>query len=426
MSMLEKISNHPLYIFPNFRKFFLADVLVALAERSFAITFAWWIISQEGENNIWLGILMSLEALPILILSPFIGPLIDRYNKKTCMFTGVMMQLLFVSIVGYLLYIDKLAFAALCGLSFLMSCFVPQFEDSVNASVGLLVDEDHLSRATAIQSSSIEFSNIFAAVISTSVIAAFGVLAAVGVNIFMYLAGAAFIYFIKADLSPQDNTEDSEDNEDEDDYISELKAGIHYILGNKALISYCSIYALEIFFTIPIFILIPMLVKEVLHESVGWVAVFETSLSIGSVLMAFFMSFREEYRNFYRKYATSLLLIGLCMLGLAFSGNKYIMTAVIFFIGVLFAALMALSFIMFQNVIPKEFKGRFFGIMSTIAAGMAPVSYMWAGLATDTWSIETVLTISGVGAFILAGAMLNIPRLREHIGKEVKHENICS
>jgi MFS family permease len=42
---------------------------------------------------------MAMQALPIFLLSPFVGPLIDRYNKKSCMIIGVGMQLFFLAII---------------------------------------------------------------------------------------------------------------------------------------------------------------------------------------------------------------------------------------------------------------------------------------------------------------------------------------
>ena len=120
MSLIQKFKAHPLYLFSNFRNFFIGDVLVAIAERFFAITFVWWVVSQEGENGKWLGVLMSLEALPIFFLSPFIGPFIDRYDKKKCMLMGVLMQAFFVSIIAALYYLQLLTFPWLCFLSFCM------------------------------------------------------------------------------------------------------------------------------------------------------------------------------------------------------------------------------------------------------------------------------------------------------------------
>ena len=426
MNWTEKMQDHPLFLFPDFRKFFMGDILVAVAERFFAITFAWWLISQEGENGLWLGVLMAVEALPILFLSPFVGPLIDRYDKKKCMLLGVSMQTFFVLIIMILLLNGRLEFIYLCILSFLMSCFIPAFEDSVSASVALLVDEKHLPGATAIQSSTIEFSNIIAAVLSTSVIAAAGIEMAVIVNVGLYAVGIVFLAMINGDLSVQaqealeEEAEDAEEEEEpeEENYMAELKVGIQYILGNKALCWYAVVYAFETFFIVPIFILIPMLVNNVLHQTVNWVAIFETSLSIGAVLMAVYLSFRETYRNFYELYAGGLFLIGLLMIGVGMFQDGYMMAGMIFGIGGLFALLMALSFTLFQHVVPGKLKGRFFGVMSTIAAGMSPLSYMTVGIFSDLFSTTAVMLFNGIGAILLSLVVLKIPRLLHHIGAE--------
>ena len=418
--MLKKLADHPLFLYPNFRNFFIGDVLVAVAERYFAITFAWWIISQPGENGKWLGLLMALEAIPILCLSPFVGPIVDRYNKKWCMLIGAAAQLFFVTIIWLLMQGDALQFTYLAILSFCMSCFVPQFEDSISASVGSLVDEKHLSQATTIQSSSIEFSNIFAAVISASMIATFGIEHAVLFNLALYVVGVAFLFSIKTDLlKPVQHTsvdeEDEEGEETDKSYFGDLKIGLKYIVSNRPLYLYAIVYAFETFFTVPIFILIPMLVKGVLHETINWVAVFETSLSIGAVLTAVLLSFKSEFKRFYPTYAAAAFFMGAFMIALGLATNGYLMAGLIFFIGGLFATLMAMSFMMFQYVVPQELKGRFFGVMSTVAAGMAPLSYMMVGLLSDYWSIETVLIIDGIGAAALGVYVLNIPRLRENI-----------
>ncbi len=410
--MLEKLNDHPLRLFPDFRNFFIGDILVAIAERYFAITFAWWLISQEGENGKWLGVLMAVEALPILLLSPFVGPLIDRYNKKTCMVLGVLMQLVFVSAICYLLGAGRLEFVYLVVLSFCMSCFVPQFEDSVSASVAKLVDEKHLSGATTIQASTIEFSNIIAAVLSTSIIAAAGILEAVYVNIGLYVVGLAFLLLIKTDLSP----EPQEEGEKAEGYIQELKQGIQYVWNYRELRWYAAIYAMETFLIIPIFILIPMLVKYVLDEGVNWVAVFETALSAGAVLVTIMMSFKQRYRNYYETYAAALAVIGVAMIALGWVTNEYIMAVWIFVIGGLFAALMAFSFMLFQHTVPQELKGRFFGLMSTVAAGMSPLSYLFVGTMSDYLSVEAVFVMCGAGALLLAGVALTVPRIRKHLG----------
>jgi len=413
MSMMEKIKNHPLYLFPNFRNFFIGDVLVAVAERFFAITFVWWVVSQEGENGKWVGVLMSLEAIPIFLLSPFVGPLIDRYNKKNCMMVGALMQMFFVSIIAVLLYKNMLTFPLLCLLSFLMSCFIPQFEDSISASISLVVDRKHLSAATATQSSSIDFSNIIAASGSALSVAQFGMLNTVIINVALYFVGALFLMSIKLNL-----TTEKTDEEKEESYFGELKGGFNYLLSNRPLMAFAAIYTAGTIFIMSIFVLIPLIVKDVLHETISWVAVFETSISIGVVITALLFSFKNRYKNFYYWVAANYAFFSLLMGTLAFTSNRHVISVIILFVGCVFAADMALSFVFFQHIVKSEYKGRFFGMMSSITAGITPFSYMIAGVLTDYCSLKYAALTNAVGSFILFFAILAIPRTTEEIGVE--------
>ncbi len=411
---MSKIKDHPLYKFRDFRNFFIGDVLVAIAERFFAISFVWWVVSQEGENGKWVGVLMSLEAIPIFLLSPFVGPFIDRYDKKKCMIMGASMQMFFVAIIAFLFYKNMLTFPLLCLLSFLMSCFIPQFEDSISASIGLVVDKKHLSAATATQSSSIDFSNIIAASASAICVANLGMLATILINVALYLVGVIFLSTIKLNLSHVES--EDKDGEEETGYFQELKGGFNYIRSNKPLMAFAAIYTVGTLFIMSIFVLIPLIVKDVLHETITWVAVLETSLSVGVVITALIFSFKNSYKNFYYMVAANYIVFSVLMGILAFTSNSHVVSVIVFLVGGVFAADMALSFVFFQNMVVSEYKGRFFGMMSSITAGITPLSYMISGLLTDYCTLKYAALLNAAGAFLLFFAVLAIPRTTEEIG----------
>lgn len=408
-----KLRNHPLVLFPGFRNFFIGSILVAVAARYFAIAIAWWLISQTGDNGENLGILMAMQALPIFMLSPFVGPLIDRYNKKSCIMLGVLMQLSFLAVIVWLMEYGKLSFPALAALSFAMSCFMPQVEGSVSTAVAKLVDEERLPSAVALQSSIIEFSNIIAAVLSTAVIAAAGILEALYLNLALYVGGIVFLFLINVDLSAEPGNAAGEG-----DYRQELKRGLAYIWNYRELRWFGVVYACSAFFILPIFIMIPLLVKNVLYESVTWVAVLETSFSVGAVAMTVGMSFRHQYRNFYRNYAAVLALTAIAMIASGTGAHSYLVAGSMVVLGAMFAAMLALSNMLFQLTVPQDLKGRFFGLVTTVIAGTAPLSYMFVGFVSDWLGINQVMTVSGTGLLLLTGSVLFIPRLRQHIGYE--------
>lgn len=413
MTLPDQLRNHPLVLFPGFRNFFIGSILAAVAARYFAIAIAWWLISQAGDNGEKLGILMAMEALPIFLLSPFVGPLIDRYNKKSCILLGVFMQFSFLALIVWLLAYDKLSFPALVALSFAMCCFMPQVEGSISAAVAKLVDDEHLPSAVALQSSIIEFSNIIAAVLSTAVIAAAGILEALYLNLALYVGGILFLFLINVDLSAEPGNAAGKS-----DYLKELKRGLAYIWNYQELRLFGVVYGCSAFFILPIFIMIPLLVKNVLYETVTWVAVLETSFSIGAVAMTAGLSFRHQYRNFYSKYAAVLALTAIAMIVSGTGAHPYLVTGSMVIMGAMFAAMLALSNTLFQLTVPQDLKGRFFGLVTTVIAGTAPLSYMFVGFISDWLGINWVMTVSGTGLLLLTGSVLFIPRLRQHIGYE--------
>ncbi len=413
MILPDKLRDHPLVLFPDFRNFFAGSVLVAVAARYFAIAIAWWVISQEGDNGENLGILMAMQALPIFLLSPFVGPLIDRYNKKSCMIIGVGMQLFFLAIIVWLMYMDKLGFIALAVLSLAMCCFMPQLEASISTSVAKLVDEERLASAVALQSSIVEFSNIIAAVLSTSVIAAAGMLHALYLNVALYIGGALFLFLIKVDLSAEPGNDEGEVN-----YLEELKRGLFYIWNYKELRAFGVVYTCSAFFILPIFIMIPLLVKNVLHETVTWVAILETCFSIGAVAMTVGMSFRQQYRNFYSKYAVVLALTAIAMNVSGMGVHPYVVAGSMIVMGAMFAAMLALANMLFQFTVPQELKGRFFGLVATAIAGTAPLSYMFVGFVSDWLGVDRVMTVCGTGLLLLTVSVLLIPQVCKDIGDD--------
>ena len=58
----------------------------------------------------------------------------------------------------------------------------------------------------------------------------------------------------------------------------------------------------------------------------------------------------------------------------------------------------------------------FFGLVTTVIAGIAPLSYMFVGFVSDWLGVKQVMTVSGTGLLLLTGSVLIIPRLRQHIG----------
>lgn len=410
---MNRYSEHPLVQFPAFRAFYLGNVLVSAAARSVTIILCWWLINTPGEGAQRLGILMMMQSAPILLFSVLYGPLIDRFDRRSCMLFGAAAQLVFSVALYSIFRIEYTAFPVVCAVLFSMSVFMPLVDDASSAALEQLVDEKALTAASAVQSTVFELSNILAATLSTVIMGAWGVPAALALTMVLYTVGVGFLFSMGRGKPPEKKEGDAKN-----DYWGELGEGFRYLLGTRPLAAFVLIYFSVVFFLQQTFILIPLIVKVILNEQVEWVGILETSFSVGMVTTAFLVSTQTTHRHVYRIYAIAIAMCGLCMLSGAVVTVPYLLVVVFCTLGVFFARMWSFSSMLFQKVVPEEIKGRFFSVISTAAAGITPVSYFAVGTLSDLLSPRTTMLIDGAGLLVLAVVAIRLPRLCEHLGED--------
>jgi MFS transporter, DHA3 family, macrolide efflux protein len=396
-------AGHPFVECPDFRRLFIGDVLVKVAERYFALTFVWWLLAGPHADRSGLGILLTIESLPILAVGLLVGPLIDRLNKKRCMVVSTVIQAGVVAAVAALVSSDALSFPRLCVAAVLIAAMIPVFESSAAAALPQSVTDTRLPAAAALQSMAVEFSNVIAASLSAIVLSVFGFAVAAGVNAALYLAAGLFLLRLPTAAFAGRRGRRS--------YIADLRAGLAYIVKHRSLASFVAIYVGELFLIVPLLVLIPMLVQAVLGGVVGWVAILETTFSVGAIVTAIGLSLGDARRRLYRRATVAAALLGLSMFGLAAIRNPYAMIPDIALMGACVAMLMGLSNVFFQQVIPDEMKGRFFGVVETLAAAVTPLGYAAVGLAFGSAGVRGVLIATGSGLALLCVLLLLSPRV---------------
>jgi predicted MFS family arabinose efflux permease len=383
---------------------FAGDVLVTVAERYFVLIFTLWLLARPGAGARQLGLLLTLESLPVLAVGLLSGPLLDRLNKKHCMLAAAAGQGVIVGVVALLLARQTLTFTQLCIAGSLLGCLIPIFEGAVNAAVPQAVTEHRLLAAAAVQSTTLELSNIVAATLAATLLAGFGFEVAVAVNAALYALGCVCLFRLR--------TAAFEGRPSEQAYAHELKAGLTLIAGKGPLRGFVAVYVTKLLLLAPLLVVFPMLVQAVLGGAVRWVAILETAFSLAAIGAAAALSLNASARGLHRAYATALAVLSLAMLVLARLSQPYAMVAVVVLMGGAVAALLALSNMFFHQSVPDAVKGRFFGTLETLAAAAAPAGFALLGLIAERSGVQQVLVLDAAALLLLAAVTLLLPRRR--------------
>ncbi len=317
---------HPLALFADFRRLFAGRVISAVGDKFFSIAIAWWILSRAGENSKFhLGLIMAVNVIPVVVFGPLLGTIADRSDKRRVMLVADAARAALMLALACLLWADRLTLVWLYSLCFLISGFGPLFESAVAASIAPLTSPEKMPQAVAADSSVMQFSNVIGSALGSVLMAAAGVAGAFFFNAASYLVSFAAVWAVKTDLKPAGGGASS--------FSAEFKEGLRYITGSRPLLCLILSFAAFNFFVGPILILIPMIVKFTLKESVTWLAVFETFFALGSSALAVALSFKSAYGNIYRWFFGSLLAVGASFGGLYFTQDRYVICALLFAAG---------------------------------------------------------------------------------------------
>ncbi len=412
-SFLESLGDHPLVLFPDFRKFFSGRFASAVGDKFFSIALAWWVVSSGEENSsLHLGLLMGITMIPIVLFGPFMGTLADRFHRKKCMVYGDILRLVLILGLSATLAGGKLSLPLLYLFVFFISLFMPLFEAAANSSLQDLTDTKHVASAAAINATAFQFSSVLGAALGGVALAALGPLGAFLFNGGTFCLSLALILSIRADLSPPPRKTRRAT------YFQEMREGLAYLKNNPPVGLLLALFGAFNFFFSPVLLAIPLAVRFLLQKGPLWVGLFEASLATGALLGAIYLSFRI-FQNPYRRMIGGLLATALGMVLFGLPQNEYIMLGALFLAGLGLGTVNATAPALFQKVVPPEVKGRFFAILTAVCYAVMPLAFVLFGFLNGLISLRILLVLNGGGAFLLALGILKIPKIPpEEISRE--------
>jgi DHA3 family macrolide efflux protein-like MFS transporter len=109
-----------------------------IGSRLVRFALAWWLTIQTGSAT-FLAFAMIIMFLPQVIISPFAGPLVDRWSRRKTMVAADALTAVTVAIVAFLFALEIVEFWHVFILMFLGSTFGAFHWPAMQAATTLLV-----------------------------------------------------------------------------------------------------------------------------------------------------------------------------------------------------------------------------------------------------------------------------------------------
>ncbi len=359
-----------------------------------------WLVLKLTNSPFKLGLLTSIQFLPSLILSVFIGPVIDRYPKRSILlFTQIMYALAAAALAvvafgGHAQYWQVLAIAAVTGL--ISAIDWPTRQSFVGEQVN---DRSAVVNAVALNSTMFNIARVVGPGIGGVLIAAVGIPWTFALNSVSFIAVIISLLLMKAGRKATRSNKES--------YVQEVREGAQYIAGNQVVMSLLVIAGTISLFLLNFNIFIPSFAKLTLGLQADGYGGLMSAMGMGALAAGVLMSLggtRLEPTPVYVYGSGFILAVAMVLVGI--QRNFYLTALLLVFCGFGMAALSTMCNTALQMQSPDNMRGRVMAAYNLVFVGSTPIGALYAGKISDALGANMGFLVSGVIGIVFLGAML--------------------
>ena len=369
-----------------------------------------WYLTVKTGSAMVLATASLVGMLPSVILGPFVGALVDRWNRRWIMLIADSIITLATIMLAVLFALDAVAIWHIYVVMFIRSLAGCFHSNAMSASTSLMVPVENLTRIQGINQMLNGGLNVVSAPMGALLLDVLPLQGILAIDVVTALFAILPLVFIRIP-QPERIESGTEDNEEQSTVWQDFKAGFRYVLGWPGLLI-VSLMTVGINFTvIPAFSLLPLMVKEYFGGNAIQLSWVESAMGIGMIVGGGLLG---VWGGFERKILTSMIGlmgmgVGTLVLALAPASAMPMAIGGALLVGLMSPITMGPFFAVIQSTVEPNMQARIFSLLNSVGSAMAPVGLMFAGPAADRFGIQAWFLLGGLLCILMAVAGLFIP-----------------
>lgn len=385
----------------NYRLFFSGQSVSLIGTWITRIATSWLVYRLTGSAFL-LGLVGFCSQIPTLLLTPFTGVLVDRWDRHRILLVTQLFSLLqslalaVLSFAGIITVVDILVLQVLQGV-------INAFDTPARQAfvVEMIEDRKDLPNAIALNSSMVNGSRIIGPSIGGLLIATVG-------EGWCFMADAISYVAVIASLIAMHVTHARRVRSGRS-MGTELRTGFDYVRSSLPIRTALMLLALVSTMGMPYTVLMPAIATRVLHGSAHTLGFLMTASGVGALTGALYLASRPSVLGLGRVIVFATLAFGAGLVAFSLSRTLWLSIAILPIVGAGFMIQMASTNTIIQTIVEEQLRGRVMAFYTMAFLGTAPIGSLIAGIVADRIGAEHTVALGG--AACIAGALWFASRL---------------
>ena len=382
---------------PNFRLYF-AGQLVSLSGTWMQNVAQGFLVFKLTRSELWLGIVACAAGLPLILLAPVAGVVVERVPRRTLMMFTQTVQMILAFILTYLTFTDTVQTAHIVVLAFCLGVTNALDAPARQTFVVEMVGREDLQSGIALNSILNSASRVLGPTAAGLALVKFGPAWCFLINGLSFLAVLISLFFMSVPYAIA--------------YVGGtpplklMREGLQFARHHEVVAPLLLLTAAVGLFTIPIIQLFPAFADLVLNSPKDGYATISAAQGIGSVVGGVLVACLAHRIGRGRVIFLSVILGAIATVVFAFQSNLLIAAVMCLLTGVFLIIEVVSLNTLLQTVVPDAYRGRVLSLYTLTFLGLAPFSALALGGLATVLGTSTALGIYGVLGGVMSLAVL--------------------
>ena len=376
----------------------------------------WWLTETTGSATVLaMGTLITL--LPGVLLGPFVGALVDRWNRRIVMLVADGVIALFSACLAYLFWSGRIQIWHVYTVMFVRAIGSAFHFPAMQASTSLMVPERHLPRVAGLNQTIGGAVGIVSPPLGALLLSILPLHAIMGIDVVTAAFAIVPLFFVHIPQPRQAAAASTAETELEararPSLWEDAHAGLRYVVNWPGMLTVCVIAMVINFLIHPAMSLMPLLVtKQFGGEALqlGWI---NSAWGVGMVAGGLILG---AWGGFKRRVVTVLvgtlgLGAGILLVGLAPATAFPLALAGMFLAAALNSMSSGSAVAMLQQIVAPEMQGRVFTLIMSLTTGIAPLAMIIAGPVADALGVRSWFVMGGIVSIVMGIVGLLTPSI---------------
>lgn len=372
--------------------------------------FVWYLTEQTGSATVLtLGTL--IELLPSILIAPFAGAFVDRWNRKLVMAVFDSITALFTLLVGILFFLDQAQIWHIFLVMFVRSA-CGQFQwAALTSSTSMMVPKRHLSRIAGANQALHGTMSIIGPALGAFFIALLPMEGILFIDVSTAFLAVIPLLFFRIPQPIRNGTQITSQGVVKTNVFHDIAEGWKYVVRWPGLMAIIFLAMLVNFLINPAFSLLPLVITEHFGKGAYELGFINSAFGVGVIVGGLVLSAWGGFKNRILTSMISLSISGLAalMVGLAPAQSYIVAVAGMALFGLMNPLTNGPLFAVMQARVEPEIQGRVFSFLQAGATLASPIGLIVAGPLADATNnnqlwfiIGGILTaLTGIGAFFV-------------------------